>query len=372
MANEAQMFERNLQLREMLKRTSWDMTKYLGSFTTPVGAAALGSVTRIKLVNVGLIKRLLLRVRTLVDIGTADATLSPKGPFNLLKNIKLTDYDQQDRINCSGDRLWMVNCVRRRTYWGYNNEGAAQVLVSPNHPLTVGADRQLEFFLEIPVAYDENDLRGMIVAQTAVGEAYLTLTINSLLFQSANADAVYNGAGTTTVVIDPATPVTFDVWQEYAWPQDFNSIPPLDVSTVYEILGNLDSSDNLVANSEKQVAVPNLRSVVGYYLGYVNNGVMNPGSDVDRFRVIVNGNNVLTERNVAAQLMVQREFLNSDLRPGMYFFNWRARPVETYMFGNVNIGFTPSNVTGGNTKLELCTESFFPKGVALPGVAQGS
>ncbi|MCI0559954.1 MAG: hypothetical protein MN733_15805, partial [Nitrososphaera sp.] len=148
--------------------------------------------------------------------------------------------------------------------------------------------------------------------------------------------------------------------------------PPLDVSTVYEILGNLDSSDNLVANSEKQVAVPNLRSVVGYYLGYVNNGVMNPGSDVDRFRVIVNGNNVLTERNVAAQLMVQREFLNSDLRPGMYFFNWRARPVETYMFGNVNIGFTPSNVTGGNTKLELCTESFFPKGVALPGVAQGS
>ncbi|MCI0558349.1 MAG: hypothetical protein MN733_07625, partial [Nitrososphaera sp.] len=134
MANEMEMFQRNLQMREVFKRTSWDMTKYLGSFTTPIGAAALGSVTRIKLVNVGLVKRLLLRVRTLVDIGVAAATLSPKAPFNLLRNIKLTDYDQQDRINCSGDRLWMVNSVRRRTFWGFNNEAAAQVLLNPETP----------------------------------------------------------------------------------------------------------------------------------------------------------------------------------------------------------------------------------------------
>lgn len=369
---QADLIGRNLQMREMLKRTSWRMQKDLGTFTTSVGAAALGSVTRIKLYNVGLITRILLRVRTLVDIGTADVTLSPKGPFNLIKNIKVTDYDGFDRINCSGHFMWLVNALRRRTYWGYNNEAAAAVLTNPNVGLTVGADRPLEFFLEIPLAYDEVDLRGVLLAQTAVGEAYLTLTVNTQLLQNANADAVYNGAGTSTAVIDPATPISFDVLQEYIYPQELAYIPPLDVSTVYEILGNIDSNDNLAAGTEKLVSLSNLRSVIGWYANYVNNGVMNSGSDVSRFRMIANGNNILFDRNVAFQQFLQREYLNSDVRPGMYFFPFRERPIETYLYGNVQIGFTPSAVTPGNTKLEMCTESFYPKGIALPGVPQGN
>lgn len=370
MPNEGNMFQKNLEMREMLRSTSWAMTKYLGAFLTPVGAGALGNVLRIKLYNVGLTTGVLLRIRTLVDIGVADVTLSPKGPFNLIRNIKLTDYDQTDRINTSGHHLWMANNYRSRTAWGYNNESQANVLVNPNVGLTVGADRPLEFFLYAPLAYDDVDLRGMMLTQTAVGEVYLVITFNSTLISNANADAVFNGGATSTAVIDPATPITVDAWQNYLWPQDIRFVPPLDVSTVYEIKGNVDSTDNLAAGSEKLINLDNLRSVIGYSIMYVNNGVMNPGTDLSRVRLIVNGNNVMREWDAASMLFSMRQYLNTDTRPGMYYIDSRQRAIETALLGNVQIGFTPSAVTAGNTRLELGQESFFAKGLALPGSQQ--
>lgn len=366
------LVSQNLYLREQLRATSYYFRKYLGAFTTANGANALGATLRIKLYNVGLITRLMLRVRTSVDIGVADATLSPKGPFNLLANLKLTDYDGTDRINVQGHILWQMNCVRRRTAWGFNNESQANVLVNPNVGLTVGADRPLEFFLEVPLAYDEVDLRGMLLAQTAVGEVYLTLSTNATLISDGNADAVFNGAATTTAVIDPNTPITVEVWQDYIYPQSLDMIPPLDVSTVYELIGNINSSDNIAAGTEKLISYPNLRSVIGYYTNYVNDGVMNPGTDLTGFRLIVNGNNIMQDNDEFTTLFNMREYLNSDMRPGMYFHEYRRRPIETALFGNVQLGFTPSAVTAGNTKLELGVESFYAKGLALPGVPQGT
>lgn len=369
--NGADLVTRNLQLREMLRATSYKFRKYLGAFTTPAGAGALGSVTRIKLYNVGLITRLLLRARTLVDIGVAAATLSPKGPFNLLRNLKITDFDGTDRINSSGQMIWQIDSVRRRTAWGYNNESQAAVIANPEHDLTVGADRPLNFFLEIPFAYDEVDLRGMLLAQTAVGEVYLTIQVNPTLLANGNADAVYNGAATTTAVIDPATPITFDVWQDYIYPQSLEYIPPLDVSTVYELIGNIDTSDNLSAGTEKLISLPNLRSVVGYYTTYVENGVMS-ATNVTAIRLIANGNNIMEDDTGLSHIFKQREYLNSDLRPGMYWKEFRQRPIETALFGNVQIGFTPTTAAAGNTKVELGVESFYAKGLALPGVPQGA
>lgn len=370
--NGTDLVSQNLYLREQLRATSYYFRKYLGAFTTGNGANALGATLRIKLYNVGLITRLMLRVRTLVDIGVEDATLSPKGPFNLFNNLKLTDYDGTDRINVQGHILWQMNCVRRRTAWGFNNESQANVLVNPNVGLTVGADRPLEFFMEVPLAYDEVDLRGMLLAQTAVGEVYLTLTTNSVLISNGNADAVFNGGATTTAVIDPNTPVTVEVWQDYIYPQSLDMIPPLDVSTVYELIGNINSSDNIAAGTEKLISYPNLRSVIGYYTNYVNNGVMNPGTDLTGFRLIVNGNNIMQDNDEFSTLFNMREYLNSDMRPGMYFHEYRRRPIETALFGNVQLGFTPSTVNAGNTKLELGVESFYAKGLALPGVPQGT
>ena len=404
-----QLIAQNAQMRAALLATSPRMRKNLGSFNT----GTLGGTTRVKLYNVGIITRLLLKVSVSVDIGTAAATLSPQAPFNLISRIRLTDFDGTDRVNCTGFELFVINSVRNGGYYGYNNDGGptvasvggnaaatapvslvnAPVLSNPVVPTAVANTKILQFYLEVPLAFDpERDLRGAILAQTALGEMYLNIDWNSVLIQNGNADAVFNGAASTTAVITSGTFINVQVWQEFLLPQALGNqvpLPQLDLLTVYELAGTIKSSDNLNANTEKLINFPNVRSVIGAYLRYVNNGVMNSATaydylgavngaaDVSQFRIIANGNNVLYDNTGEGQLFEQRLKLGSggaDLRPGTYFFGFRNKPVETSLYGNVQIGIVPSVVTNTTfaAYVGFCFESFYTKGATLPGLSQSA
>lgn len=366
----AKVIGANLQARQALLQTSPPMVKDLGV----VAGQALGGTARIKLYNVGIITSLLIQVTAQIDIGTAVATVSPRGPFNLINRIRVTDFDGTDRVSCTGDELFVLNCVRDREYWGYNNEaGAAAVLANPVVPTGVATNQAFSFFLRVPLAYDPRaDLRGAIMAQVTNGEIYLTIDWNTVLVANANADAPYNGGATTTVTLDS---LQVQTWQEYLVPQALGGgipLPELDLLTVYEINGALRSNDNLAANTEKLINMPNVRQVIGSQIYYVNNGVMNAGTDVGRLRILANGNNTLYEASAAAHMLRMREWFGGDLRAGMYPFQFRQKPIETSLFGNVQIGFTPSVVNAGNTYVGVLTESFYTKGATLPGQIQSS
>jgi len=370
-----QMIQQNAVLRSALLQSAPRMRKNLGSFT---GGTA-GGTTRIKLFNVGIVTKIVLDVTAQIDIGTATATASPKAPFNLASRIKLTDYDGTDRVNCSGYQLWMLQCARNQTPYGYNNESQTAVLTSPLVPTSVATNQTIRFQIEIPLAFDpEKDLRGALLAQTAVGEAYVNIDWNTLLYQNGNADAVYNGGATSTVALTAGTTITVNAFQEYLLPQNVGNqvpIPVLDMMTVYEIAGAMRSSDNIAANQEKLVAYPNLRSVIGFYANFINNGVMNAApTDMSKFRLIANGNNVLREYNPVDKLFDQRRWMlaDGDLRVGSYFEMHRTKPIETALYGNVQYGLTPSTVSGTNTNFEICFESFYTKGTQLPGLSQSS
>lgn len=374
--NPAQAIQMNQALRQALLASAPAMRKNLGSFT---GGTAGGN-TRIKLFNVGITTRIVLDVTMTIDIGTATATVSPKAPFNLISRAKLTDFDGTDRVNASGYQLWALSCVRRRQAVGYNNGSQTAVLTSPVVPTATGTSQTFRFQLEIPLAYDpRSDLRGALLTQTAVGEAWLSLDWNSLLVQNGNDDAVYNGAGTTTVALSSGTTITVNAFQEFLLPQALSNgqvpLPTLDLMTVYEINGALRSSDNIAANQEKLFNYPNLRSVIGFYANFINNGVMNAApTDISKFRLIANGNNVFNEWLATDKLFEQRIFMldGSDLRKGTYFYEHRQKPIETALFGNVQAGITPSSVSGTNTNFEVCFESFYTKGSTLPGLSQAS
>lgn len=359
----AALMQQNLRMRDVLKQTSYRFTKDLGVTT----GGTLGGTTRVKLYNVGLITRLLVRVTASLTIGTAVAVPSDKAPFNLISTVKLTDFDNVDRVNCTGFELFSVNCARRRTYYGHNNEAAPAVWSNPTTPTAV-ATAPINFFIEVPVAYDEQDLRGMLLAQTAVGEAYLNITWNSSLLTQNNDDAVYTGAATSTVVLEAGTTISAQVWQDFIYPQDIRAIPSLDVATVYELAGNVTSTDNLAANAEKLLSLPNVRTIIGAHYTYLFNNQMSD-VDVTRWRVIANGNNILSDENNFARLFNMRMWLNSDLREGAYFFVWRERPIETVLYGNVQVGMTPANADA-NSRMGVCYESFYLKGLALPGLPQ--
>lgn len=372
-ASPQQMIAQNMAARQMLLNTAPRMRKNLGAFNI-AAAAALGGTIRVKLFNVGITTGLWLDITATIDVQTSTAGLSPKAPFNFINRVKVTDFDGTDRVNCSGYQLWVLQCIRNQTVYGYNNESQTAVLADPTTPTAVATSQTFRFQIEVPFAFDKTkDLRGALLTQTAVGECYLSIDFNTLLFGSGNADAVYNSG--TGVILTAGSNVTVNVSQEYLLPQTVGGqtpLPVLDLMTVYELSGALRSSDNLAAGQGKLINYPNVRSVIGCYFNYINNSVMNDArTDVTRFRLIANGNNVLQEYSPTEKLWMQRcDMLgHGDLRKGTYWFLHRDKPIETQLFGNVQAEFVPASVSGVSN-LELMFESFYTKGSTLPGLIQ--
>lgn len=363
----------NAQLRAALLATAPRMRKNVGTFT-----AAPGGTSRLKLFNVGLLTMLQILVTVSLTLGGAvQATASPKAPWNLISRVRLTDYDGTDRVNCSGFQLFQLNCARYREPFGFNNSGANSIFANPSQPIAQGA-QTVQFTINIPIAYDpESDLRGAILAQTAVGEMYLNIDWmpTASLQVNANDDSLYNGGNGTTCVVNVAPGVTVQLWQHYLLPQAINGklpIPPLDIMTVYEIAGSVISTDNIVANQEKLFNYPNVRTVLGAYTSYTKAGTTLAGvGDTSQHRIIANGNNVLRDESETSKYFNQRLYTHGDVVKGWFYNLHRDKPIETALFGNVQFGVTPVNA-GANSYFESMYESFFTKGTTLPGMTQAS
>lgn len=378
-ANALQIAQQNAQARATLLATAPRFVKNLG-----VNTSQNGSTTRQKLFNVGILTKVFMYVQAAITIGTATAVPSGKAPWNLISRVRVTDYDNTDRVNISGLQLFIINCVRWRQYYGYNNEAATAVLSNPVVPTSVGS-ASITFFIEIPIAYDVDnpyvqaqDLRGSIMAQTAVGEMYVNVDWASSLYTNGDVESVYAGAATTTVVGNPTSGfISVQMWQEFLLPQAIGGagqipLPPIDLQTVYELSGNVRSTDQIAQNSEKLINFPNVRSCIGAYVNYVSGGAL--VGNVDH-RIIVNGNAIVEDDINVSQLFRQRRYIlgSSDIVLGVYFKPYRVRPVETWLFGNVQWGVTPRTApAGGNQYFELMFESFYTKGAALPGMSQAS
>lgn len=375
----AQVAQQNAFMRSALLGGSPRMRKNVQTAT-----AEAGQTTRIKLFNVGVLTRLQLYITAAITIGTAVATPSAKAPWNLISKITLTDFDGTDRIKLSGFQLFMLNCVRDRAIFGYHNTpGVPAVFANPVVPTAVG-NATLSFFINVPLAYDtENpvtqlqDLRGAILGQTAVGEMYLAIDWIASLYTNNDVESLYAGGATTTVVKNGNNNISVTLWQEYILPQPIAAggqvaLPQIDLMTVYELIGNVRSSDNIAVSTEKLFNYPNLRSVIGLYVNYVQAGTMTQGK-INNFRIIANGNNILQDHTELSQLLYQRNYMltDADTYPGAYFRSHREKPMETALFGNVQLGVTP-NTVGANPYFEVGYESFYMKGQALPGLVQSS
>lgn len=357
--------QQNLMLRNALLASAPRMSKKLGTFTE--SSSPEGRTTRIKLFNVGVVTTLRLKVTANVTIATDALGVSPKAPWNAIQQIKVTDFEGVDRVNVSGFQLFVLQSVRNRTPAYINNEGLAAVSTLPVVPTAIGT-ANIEFYVEVPIAFDaERDLRGAILAQTAVGEMFLNITWNSDFLVDGSDDAVYNSDGTNgTCTVNS---ISVDVFQDYLLPQSLNGqipLPTADLLTVYELNGNYRITDNLSNGQERLLNYPNMRSVIGFYANWLNNGALS--NAISTFRLVANGNNVLREDTLATQLMEQRKWINGDLKTGAFYQLHRSRPIETALYGNVQMGLTFNANPTGTYYIEQMTESFYTKGAILPGM----
>lgn len=370
--NPAQAANMNAALRQQLIAISPVSEKPLGTFTAPAG----GQI-RVKLLNAGILTKIMLAVTVPVTIGTATGVPSIMAPYNLIQRVRLTDYNGQDRVSLTGFELFMVNSRRKRRA-AYGNQGAnANVTVNPLVPTAVGA-ANMRFFLEVPIAYDVDnplpqlrDLRGAIYSQTNVGEMYLTIDFIGAgsAVVNGNSDGLYQGAGTTTVSLGT---ISTEVVQVLIAPQAIDGrlpLPVMDFETVYEILGAQTTNDNIVNGQEKLISFPNVRSNIAMHLGVFNNSLMAAGV-ISKFALLANGTTRVKEESEFMALMMQREALGgSDLVPGAYILDYSDRPIDTLLFGQVQLGLTPG-IALTTPKINFCTEAMYRQNSALPGVLQ--
>lgn len=368
---------KNLYLRTALLQTGLTQRKNLITTT-----GALGQTTRIKLFNVGILTSLRILVTCPITIGTAIAVPSARAPWNLISRARVTDYDGTDRISLSGFQLYVLDCIRRRQPFGWNNQQAAVagagIITNPSIPTAVGAGI-ISFMLEVPICINDNpwdglnqDTTGAIYAQTGVGELYLNIDWAASLYTNGNIDAVYSGAPTTTVVLNGVTGPSIQVFQNYIFPQRMEGggvpLPPIDLSSVYELSGAIRTADNIAVNSEKLISYPNLRRVIGAYVNFYDNNTVS-ATNLNNLRILVNASSTLYENSQTLQILEQRLALEGDIGAGIYFWNHRMKPIETAIFGNVQLGLTPNAIVA-TPFMEFLFESVYTKGAAIPGMNQ--
>lgn len=412
--------QQNMMARQSLIKTGLAFTKRLQSYSSLGSANVLGATVRVPLDRTGVVTGVTLLISVPFSYsGSAQVIgtfISQFFPYNFIQNITYTDFAGVKHVNTNGWMLHALNSFRggkvpnnAHQMEGYitsetglnsnilgvmNAATGAAVLKSGNFP----ASGLITFSLYVPLAYDPtSDLRGAVLAQTDRGEHYLNITF-------ANAIAAATGdpwtlpiaggvatptdftLGNTAAAVAPwsSAYITVDTYQHYLMPQagvSPQNLPMIDLGTIYEVVGNLTDSSNIVANANKFVNWPNNRAILSAMHVYDNpaatTSVGNPlnETDMQNITLLINGNTNVRQYTPALLRMQQRYVLGMDMPSGVYLLSARRQPITTQLYGNVQTQFGIGTV---NTESAIGTpyfvnqyESFYLSGTPLPGVIQG-
>jgi hypothetical protein len=335
-------------------------------------AVGPGAVVTIQLRNVGLVKRLVCEISATITAGaTSVQTLTPLGLANLISNVTFIDLGNNTRINTTGWHLNLVSSVKRRRVFG-----AAYSSDTPNGygnvnnrvmyaPATIAAagSSPVKLVLEIPFVKNNQDLRGAIFADVTNAVMQIQITLNPSMFVASGADktlAVYQSAGS-----DLATLSNFSIQVNQNYldqlprnPQTAAPIlPALDLGTAY--LLNNTAGGLPVVNQDNGYAFVNARSYESVAVIYDNNGTLNiNGSDLNYLALTsANFTNIL-RWDGPMSVVAERDILGCDFPAGTRYLDFRHRPINTDMYGNMQIIINPNNVAGSGATFLFGWEAY--------------
>jgi hypothetical protein len=337
----------NMLARQACVRQGVDMWQQI--FTTQTALGTTTGQINIPIRQVGLVKRLLVRVSATVQANGQTLSLAPFGPTQIFSNIILTDLSNQTRINTAGWHLFGVASAKRRRLYGaaYTTDSPSgygnnfpQVMAAPATITTNPASNNVFCEFEIPMSYTDGDLRGAIYMNVTNATAYLALTVNPNFFVSSTADptfAVYKSSSATLGLLPN---ITITVYQNYLdqLPISQNGgpvLPLLDLSTAY--LLNTTPIGALVNNQDVPIPYANFRDFMSTFAILDNNGTLNTGSDVNYWAIqSANFTNILKLDPQTNAFLARQVFL-ADPPPGTYYWDHRHKPISTIQYGNMSL-----------------------------------
>ena len=343
----------NANARALVLAQALEMKQSIFNATfAPVAGTPL--VTNIAPRNVGLVKRFILEVTaTVQNTGGTTATLTPFGPGNLLSSIVLTDLQNINRVQTTGWHLAFLATIRKQ-----NINGAAYVTDSPiaygsnfaviKAPTTIatGTSGTVKMIYEIPCAYSDDNLQGAIYANVINATFNLQCTLNPVAVGGVGADptfAVYTGSA------GAITSVTYNCYQVYLdqLPQGQQGVilPQLDLSTIYDLKNT--ALTGMTVGQDFPIPYSNYRNFLSTISIYDNNGVLNPGTDVNYWALqSANLTNIWKVDPFLASYDA-RNRIGDDMPVGTYYFDHRRKPLNTVQYGNLQLLLNASAVTAG-------------------------
>lgn len=347
--------------------------------------ANFGSVLNFQVRNVGLVKRLVFRFVATFTATTDQLNLTPWGLANFVSNVTFFDLGNNQRINTTGWHMTAISSAKRRrvfgaaytsdTPLGYGNNNN-RVMYAPAS-IAANTSTEVVFQLEVPFVKNDADLRGAIFADVtnAVMQVQITLNPNMIVANTADPTlAVYQSTGS---ILGTMTNLQINFWQNYLdqLPRVGNNpiLPNLDVGTAY--LLNNSASGLPVANQANSAAFVNVRTYESVTFGYDNNGTLNVnGSDIQQITLTsANFTNLLQLDGQMIGLM-QRNVIMDDFPAGMYYLDFRHRPIDTNQYGNMQLNIYPSTVGGAGAFFLYGWEAYGIIGLVNQGgsIPQGS
>ena len=341
----------------------------------------------IPLRNVGLLKRIVLPfTATIVNNDGVNAlTLTDFGLSNIFSMITYTDLSNNQRVQTPGWHLSLVNSIKHRKPYasGYAlitddmaNYGENYKVL--NSPATIAASgtATVRGVLEIPVAYNDDDLRGAVFANTYNATQQVTLQVNQAPFTATGTDstfAVYKG--TANAVISSITVTNYQGYLDQL-PQGPQGavLPLLDLSTVYELKNT--ALGPVTANQDFAFQYPNFRDIHSTFLIYNKDTSTDTGRGTSAAADInywtLQSANFTNIKKYAPLDLAQptREILSTDPPVGTYYLSSRRKPISSNQYGNIEIVLNALNATA-NSKLYVGLEMMnYPNMVVNAGSLQ--
>lgn len=307
---------------------------------------------------VGLIRGFVVKVQATVTNGSGvQIDLTDFGPANLLSLIQFQDLANNTRIQTPGWHIAFLNTAKQRRPYGtslirgtgfddpinFGSNMGGQISAPSSIP--AGGTGIVTMWYYVPLAYSEKDLRGAIYANVVNATMQLSLSFNANPVVANGSDstlAMYQGDAAGSVALAVISAATVTVYQDYLDQlpvgQQGVILPPLDLSTIYDIKNTLVTS--IVANQEFPYQYANFRDFLSTFAVYVNtaaNGARGNGADINYWALQSANFTNLWKRNPDRVALIVRNTLQVDPPPGVYYFSSRERPISTQQYGNMEL-----------------------------------
>lgn len=370
----AQQGSQNGAIRSMLLRRSVVRMIPLTAVALSAPQAAGTTAISIQPQAVGLLTKFIIELTGTANNtdGSNTANLSDIGLANLISQVQFNDTQSFTRIQTSGWHLDFLFRAKHRTgavrsllssaaadsgIFG-NNFG---VVTAPTG-ITHGTSSAFRMVWELPICYSEEDTRGAVYLGTLNSPAQLNITLGMNPFAAAGVDSTQSCWKGAAGNISNVSLQVYQVFLDQIPRDKANNpiLPPLDLSTVYE-LKNTNNQSTFQVGQPNPWSYGNLRRFYSTFLIYNHDPTADSGraggTDIQLFQLQAANFTNFWQKYPLEVAREARILMLEDLPLGCYYFSFRKKPINTISYGNTQLQLTPVTAAAGAYSL-IGTEDF--------------